>query len=82
MKKSTVQIAATIATADVDNNARKAMAKAFFRTLDDKRVTEREFLGACGVTKTVNNLMSGEPVEIAYDTPISCDPSSETYWSM
>lgn len=33
-------------------------------------------------TKTVKNLMTGEQVEIAYDTPRSCDPSSELYWSM
>ena len=33
-------------------------------------------------TKWVKNLMSGEMVEIAYDTPLCCDPSSETYWSM
>lgn len=32
--------------------------------------------------KTVTNLMTGLPVEIPVDTPISCDPSSETYWSM
>lgn len=33
-------------------------------------------------TKTVRNLMTGELVEIAHDTPRSCDPSSELYWSM
>jgi hypothetical protein len=33
-------------------------------------------------TKTVRNLMTGQDVEIAYDTPRSCDPSSELYWSM
>jgi hypothetical protein len=33
-------------------------------------------------TKTVKNLMTGELVEIAHDTPRSCDPSSELYWSM
>ena len=33
-------------------------------------------------TKTVRNLMTGESVEIAHDTPRSCDPSSELYWSM
>lgn len=33
-------------------------------------------------TRKVRNLMSGEMVEIAYDTPLCCDPSSETYWSM
>jgi hypothetical protein len=34
------------------------------------------------VTKTVRNLMSGKDVQIPYDTPRSCDPSSELYWSM
>lgn len=33
-------------------------------------------------TRKVRNLMSGKEVEIAYDTPLCCDPSSETYWSM
>lgn len=33
-------------------------------------------------TKWVKNLMTGEQVEIAYDTPRSCDPSSELYWTM
>jgi hypothetical protein len=33
-------------------------------------------------TKWVKNLISGEMVEIAHDTPRSCDPSSELYWSM
>ena len=36
----------------------------------------------CPTTKTVKNLMTGEPVTIPYDTPRSCDPSSELYWSM
>lgn len=30
----------------------------------------------------VKNLMSGKEFEIAEDTPLCCDPSSETYWSM
>lgn len=30
----------------------------------------------------VKNLMSGEPVVIAKDTPWCCNPASETYWSM
>ena len=33
-------------------------------------------------TRWVKNLMTGEMVEIAHDTPRSCDPSSELYWSM
>jgi len=36
----------------------------------------------CPTTRTVRNLMTGEMVEIAHDTPRSCDPSSELYWSM
>ena len=32
------------------------------------------------VTKT--NLLSGLPFTERYDTPNSCSPSSETYWSM
>lgn len=32
--------------------------------------------------KTVRNLMSGKEIVIDSNTPISCDPSSETYWSM
>jgi len=33
-------------------------------------------------TETVNNLMSGKPVVQSVNTPLGCDPSSETYWSM
>lgn len=32
--------------------------------------------------KTVRNLMSGKEIQIPVDTPLCCDPSSETYWSM
>jgi hypothetical protein len=35
-----------------------------------------------GMTRKVVNLMSGKEVEININTPLSCDPSSETYWSM
>jgi flagella basal body P-ring formation protein FlgA len=31
---------------------------------------------------TVRNLMSGRPVQIDRDTPWSCNPASETYWTM
>jgi hypothetical protein len=33
-------------------------------------------------TKIVKNLMTGAAVEIPHDTPRSCDPSSELYWTM
>ena len=32
------------------------------------------------VTRT--NIVSGAEYQERYDTPVSCSPSSETYWSM
>ena len=32
--------------------------------------------------KTVKNLMTGKDVEIPMNTPLCCDVSSNTYWSM
>jgi hypothetical protein len=32
-------------------------------------------------TKIVTNLISGKLVRIPVNTPLCCDPSSETYWS-
>jgi len=36
----------------------------------------------CPTMKTVVNLMSGREIQIPHDTPRSCDPSSELYWTM
>jgi hypothetical protein len=33
-------------------------------------------------SRTVRNLMTGDPVTISANTPRSCDPSSELYWVM
>lgn len=33
-------------------------------------------------SKKVKNLMTGKEIEIDSNTPLCCDPSSETYWSM
>ena len=33
-------------------------------------------------SRVVRNLMSGAPVTITANTPRSCDPSSELYWTM
>lgn len=35
----------------------------------------------CPSMKTVKNLMSGVEIQIPHDTPRSCDPSSELYWT-
>jgi hypothetical protein len=44
-------------------------------------LAEAFFLGQFA-KKTVTSLMSGKEIEIPVGTPLSCDPSSETYWSM
>ena len=37
----------------------------------------------CLATGTMKqNLMSGKQIFVSHGTPLSCDPSSETYWSM
>ena len=49
---------------------------------------QRSELAVCALdqlpqrTRSVINLMSGRRVEIDVNTPLCCDPSSETYWSM
>lgn len=45
-------------------------------------MSEQDWNNRLVPTKKVRNLMSGEEIEIAADTPSSCDPSSETYWSL
>lgn len=46
-------------------------------------VTDKDtFLALPVPMKTVRNLMTGELMEIPVNTPRSCDPSTELYWSM
>jgi hypothetical protein len=44
-------------------------------------ITSEEYRNIKVPTKTVINLMTGLPVEIPVNTPLICDPSSESYWS-
>jgi hypothetical protein len=68
----------TVWTATDDNGMRRTVADMFdlYRPEDGFRF---EWFPAM---KTVKNLMTGADVVIPYDTPRSCDPSSELYWSM
>ena len=68
----------TVYTGRDDNGMRREVAELFalYRPEDGWRF---EWTPAY---KTVRNLMSGKDVQIAHDTPRSCDPSSELYWSM
>ena len=68
----------TVYTGRDDNGMRREVAELFplYRPEDGWRF---EWTPAY---KTVRNLMSGKDIQIPHDTPRSCDPSSELYWSM
>ncbi len=61
-----------------DNAMRRTVAELFplYRTEDGFRFDWTPSM------KRVTNLMTGAEIEIPHDTPRSCDPSSELYWSM
>lgn len=44
--------------------------------------TKQTFLKIPVPMKTVKNLMTGENIQIPVNTPRSCDPSSELFWTM
>ena len=43
--------------------------------------TEQNYYQHVVKVRTVRNLMTGTDIEIPSNTPASCDPSTETYWS-
>ena len=50
---------------------------------DDYAIAEaKHFYEHIEKKETVINLMSGKPVVQSVNTPLCCDVSSETYWSM
>jgi hypothetical protein len=68
----------TVWTGQDDNGMRRTVAELFEPYPPSKGYRFEWF----PTTKTVKNLMTGLDVVIAYDTPRSCDPSTELYWSM
>ncbi len=58
------------------------MAKAGKLVIEDYCVMSWEEFKALEKKETVINLMSGLPVVQSVNTPLCCDVSSETYWSM
>jgi hypothetical protein len=42
----------------------------------------QEFYSKIEKKETKRNMMSGKEFEQGVNTPLCCDPSSETYWSM
>lgn len=63
----------------------RARTSGIHEDIDNYVITDvleyREFLDSQDEIE-VHNLMTGRPVMIKKDTPRSCDPSSELYWSM
>ena len=68
----------TVWTGQDDNGMRRTVADLFDPYPPSKGYRFEWF----PTTKTVKNLMTGKDVVIAWDTPRSCDPSTELYWSM
>ena len=68
----------TVWTGQDDNGMRRTVADLFplYRPEDGFRFDWTP------AYKTVRNLMSGKDIQIPHDTPRSCDPSSELYWTM
>ena len=73
------------------NYATERAARAAITRLYKKRLVNPHNVSVCELDhynkflspkKMVHNLMSGKPVIIDGNTPVCCDPSSETYWSM
>jgi len=83
VRKETAKLAMTLKISDIDNDAKvKVATDLFTAVVEDKRCTLEQFLGLCGCYRVKRNLMGGAEIHVEYNTPIYCDPSSETYWSM
>jgi hypothetical protein len=75
---------------DLTRFATETAAKAALtREAKRGRVNREDFLIASSddfvkieKTEVKHNLLSGTPFTQSVNTPIGCDPSSETYWSM
>lgn len=50
--------------------------------MDDYSAYDSKYFIDVQPFKKVRNLMTGEEITIPADTPHSCDPSTELYWTM
>lgn len=76
----TTQILASSKTERGAKSKRTRMQKKYYGVIGV--MESQKFYNEVEATRKVKNFMSGEEVEIAYNTPHVCDPSSETYWSL
>jgi hypothetical protein len=75
--ESFATIAAARAALTRECNAKTGLRKEDFGIAESHR-----FYKEIEKKEVVSNLMSGKPVTQGVNTPLCCDPSSETYWSM
>ena len=73
LKMFNVESAAKRSTTCMNRNA----GKAAYAYADDQ-----DYYNNIVGVRRVKSLMTGREVEIASNTPLCCDPSSETYWTM
>jgi hypothetical protein len=72
-----------LASAAAAKSMRTRLAKAGKINADEVEVAEKDhFLKNVEKKEVVKNLMSGKDVVQSVNTPLCCDVSSETYWSM
>lgn len=78
-KKSGERLVSTTVWRDRDDNGMRREVAELFDLYPPAKGYRFEWFPTM---KTVKNLMTGKDIQIPYDTPRSCDPSSELYWSM
>ena len=69
----------TVAT---KNLAAKRKRGIFLRVSEYGYMSAEDWANRPVKMKKVRSLMTDTEIEIPEDTPLGCDPSSETYWSM
>lgn len=70
-------------TKDYENMSGNAMMDLIYMLKQDTYPLEKGYRMDFEETYvTRKNLLTGEEYQERYDTPYSCSPSSETYWSM
>jgi hypothetical protein len=73
---------AKFATEGAAKAAATRLSKAGKLVLNDHAVMDVAEFAKIEKTEVVQNLMSGKDVVQSVNTPLCCDPSSETYWSL
>lgn len=72
-----------LAQSETERGAKMKRARIQKNYLVETAVMEaQKFYNEVEAKRKVKNLMTGQEIEIPYNTPHCCDPSSEAYWSM